>query len=211
MTERGVVTGVYGWLLAVVLAGLVTAPAVAGEPGPEEIVRDSTEQVIAGLREREGELDEAFVKGLVHDHVLPHVNFELITRFALGRHWNDATEAQRSELTEEIRKLLVRTYSQPLLEYSGEDVTYGAARVDQERGRASMRVDVKQRGGPAIPLTYQFRHREGDGWQIYDVVVEGVSLVTNYRDSFGSEIRRNGVEGLLERIRERNRRGETEL
>lgn len=201
-----------GMVLAT-LAILLPGTAVADTKSPEEIVRDTTERVLDELRSYEGNLenDPEFVHELVRKEVLPHFNFQLITRFSLGRYWNDASEEQRETFTEELTTLLVRTYSQPLLEYDGEDVRYRSQRVDEDRGRASMRVDVDQRDGPAIPLTYQFRKHDEHGWQVYDVVVEGVSLVTNYRDTFGSEIRRSGIEGLLERLKERNRRGETEL
>ena len=202
------------FLACLFAVAVVLSPAAAADDrSPEEIVRGTTEEVLEALRAYEGNLeeDEDFVFDLVREKVLPNFNFELITRFSLGRHWNDASEEQRDRLTEELTTLMVRTYSQPLLEYSGEDVQYQSERVDEDRGRASMRVEIAQRDGPAIPLTYQFRRHDEHGWQIYDVVVEGVSLVTNYRDGFGSEIRRNGIEGLLSRLEERNRRGETEL
>ena len=202
-------------LAATVLLTFLLAPAIASveERDPETIVKETTETVLQQLRDYDGDIaeDPDFVHDLVRREVLPRINMQLVTRFALGRYWNDATEQQREQIREEITTLMVRTYSQPLLEYRGEEVRYGAARVDEDRGRASMQVEVEQRGGPAVPLTYQFRRHDRDGWQVYDVVVEGVSLVTNYRDGFSSEIRRSGVEGLLERLRERNRRGETEL
>ena len=202
-------------LAAAVLLAFLLVPATPGaeERDPETIVKDTTETVLQALRDYDGDIaeDPDFVHDLVRREVLPSINMQLVTRFALGRYWNDATEEQREQIREEITTLMIRTYSQPLLEYRGEDVHYGAARVDEDRGRASMRVEVDQRDGPVIPLTYQFRRHDRDGWQVYDVVVEGVSLVTNYRDGFSSEIRRSGVEGLLERLRERNRRGETDL
>jgi len=202
-------------LVAALVLTFLLAPtaSTAEDRGPEAIIKDTTEAVLQELRDYEGDIadDPDFIHELVRREVLPNINMQLVTRFALGRHWNDATEEQRDEIREEITTLLIRTYSQPLKEYGGEDVKYGSARVDEDRGRASMRVEVEQRDGPAIPLTYQFRKHDRDGWQVYDVVVEGVSLVTNYRDGFSSEIRRSGVDGLLDRLRERNRRGETEL
>lgn len=200
---------------ALVLACLILLPLGAGAEnrGPEEIVRETTEQVLDELRRYEGNLedDPGFVHDLVRREVLPQINMELVTRLALGRYWNEASEAQREQLTDELTTLLLRTYSQPLLEYQDEEVRYRSANVDQERGRASMRVEVDQRDGPAIPMTYKFRKGDGNGWQVYDITVEGVSLVTSYRDSFSSEIRRSGVDGLLEKLKERNRAGETEL
>ncbi|SEO75070.1 MlaC/ttg2D family ABC transporter substrate-binding protein [Aquisalimonas asiatica] len=192
---------------------LLPATALAEDKRPEQIVRDTTETVLEKLRNYDGDLSENpdYVYDVVREDVLPYFNFQLITRFALGRHWNDATEEQREQFTEELTTLLVRTYSQPLLEYDGEEVRFRSERVDEDRGRASMQMEVQQRDGPAIPLTYQFRRHDQHGWQVYDVVVEGISLVTNYRDTFNSEIRRNGMDGLIQRLRERNRRGETDL
>ncbi|WP_290652697.1 phospholipid-binding protein MlaC [Aquisalimonas sp.] len=197
----------------VVFAFLLPGAAGAEQPNPGEIVKDTTERVLEELRTYENNLedDPDFIYDLVRKEVLPHFNFQLITRFSLGRHWNQASAEQRERFTEELKTLMLRTYSQPLLEYDGEDVRYHAERVDEDRGRGSVRVEVAQRDGPAIPLTYQFRKHDEHGWQVYDVVIEGVSLVTNYRDTFSSEIRRNGMEGLLERLHERNRRGETEF
>ncbi|MFV8835895.1 phospholipid-binding protein MlaC [Aquisalimonas sp.] len=202
-----------GILFLTALLLLLPVTALADHKSPEQIVRDTTGTVLEKLRSYDGDLSESpeYVYGVVREDVLPYFNFQLITRFALGRHWNDATEEQREQFTEELRTLLVRTYSQPLLEYNGEEVRFRSERVDEERGRASMQMEVHQRDGPAIPLTYQFRKHDEHGWQVYDVVVEGISLVTNYRDTFNSEIRRNGMDGLIERLRERNRRGETDL
>ena len=199
------------WVLA---AGLVLtgSPATAAEEqGPEEIIRGATERVLDALREHEGEPEPQELYDLVREEVVPHINMKLVTRFAMGQHWNAASSEQRRAIAEELTTLLIRTYSEPLLEYDDEEVVYGSARVDEERGRASMSMEVEQSDGPAIPVTYQFRKREDDPWQVFDVSVEGVSLVTSYRDNFNSEIRRNGVEGLLEKLRERNDQGETGL
>lgn len=209
-TLRG---GRIAWCALALMFLLLPGAVLADEKRPEQIVRDTTETVLEKLRNYDGDLadDPEYVYGVVREHVLPSFNFQLITRFALGRHWNDATEEQREQFTEELTTLMVRTYSQPLLEYGGEEVRFRSERVDEERGRASMQMAVQQRDGPPIPLTYQFRLHEEHGWQVYDVVVEGISLVTNYRDTFNSEIRRSGMDGLIERLRERNRRGETDL
>lgn len=198
---------------AVLLALLLPATALADDKRPEQIVRDTTGVVLEKLRNYDGDLADnpEYIYDVVREDVLPYFNFQLITRFALGRHWNDATEEQREQFTEELTTLMLRTYSQPLLEYDGEEVGFGSERVDEDRGRASMQMEIRQPDGPAIPLTYQFRWHDENGWQVYDVVVEGISLVTNYRDTFNSEIRRNGMDGLIQRLRERNRRGETDL
>ncbi|KAB7623830.1 phospholipid-binding protein MlaC [Alkalilimnicola sp. S0819] len=192
------------WLLLSLL--LAAAPAQAQETAPDALVRDTAERMLEVLRERRGELDERpqMVFDLVEEIVLPHFDFELMSRYVLARNWRGASDEQRSRFVEEFRHLLVRTYATSLAEYSGQRIEYLPLRGDPARGRVTVSTVIKQNGGgPDIPVDYNLRRTES-GWKVFDVIIEGLSLVQNYRGSFASAIRRQGLDGLIDDLAARN-------
>jgi phospholipid transport system substrate-binding protein len=185
----------------------VAATAQVAEP--EELVRDATDQVLEILRDNTERIksDPAYVYGVVGDVVLPHFDFEEMTRLALGRHWRDANASQQAALVEQFKTLLVRTYSKALQQYSDQTVQFLPTRGDPASGDVTVRTEIEQQGGFPIPVSYSL-YRVGDDWKVYDVVIDGVSLVTNYRSSFSQKIRQDGIKGLIDQLRARNRDGE---
>lgn len=198
--------GVAGLVLPLALA--LTTPLAAEETPPDELVRATTEDVLELLEENREQIEEnpARVFEAVQELVLPNFDFELMSRFVLARNWEQANADQRERFTGEFRNLLVRTYGSALSEYSGQEVEYPPMQSDTEEGRAKVPTEIIQPDGPAIPIGYSL-YRTEDGWKVYDVEVDGVSLVQNYRSSFASEVKRNGIDGLIERLEERNARG----
>ncbi|WP_440996869.1 MlaC/ttg2D family ABC transporter substrate-binding protein [Arhodomonas sp. SL1] len=185
----------------------VLAPAHAGEPqSPEELVRETTREVRAVLEAHREEIadDPSLVYEYVADLVLPKFDFELMSRFVLGRHWKDASEAQRERFVREFRGLLIRTYGTSLSEYSGEEVDFPPMKSDPERGRVTVPTEVIQPDGPEIPVNYSLFRNDAGQWRVFDVTIEGVSLIQNYRSSFGSEVRQKGLDALIERLAKRN-------
>lgn len=173
---------------------------------PDVLVRQTTQEVLSLLRD-EGEQikdDPQAIFQLIRKEVLPHFDFRLMSRLVLARHWRGASEAQRERFVEEFRQLLVRTYGSSLLKYSGQEVRYLPMQSSgSDDPRVTVKTEILQSNGPSIPLDYKL-HRTDSGWKVYDVTVDGASLVLNYRSQFSSEISREGLDGLIQRMAERN-------
>ena len=191
---------------AALALALSCAPAVAAIPvasDPQQLVVDTTAQVMRRL-EAERETLRANPEGifaLVDDIVLPHFDFVSISRWVLGKHWRTASREQKKRFVKAFRTLLVRTYAVALLEYANLEFTYLPLRDDPAGGEVTVRTLVKQSGSAAVVIHYDL-HRRSEAWKVYDVTVEGVSLVSNFRTSFAAEIRETGLEQLIVRVEE---------
>ncbi len=193
-------------MLAVLLAA---APALADKPEQAlSLVQSTAAEMQTVLRANQVALRQNpnQLYDLISEIVLPHFDFPTIARWILGRHWSEATPEQRQRFTEEFRTLLVRTYGNALLEYAEENLTYAPLQAEEDAERVTVRSQLQPASGPAIPINYNL-HRRNEVWQIYDVNVDGVSLVANYRSSIGSQIGREGLEAVIDQLSERNRRG----
>ncbi|BAZ95323.1 toluene tolerance protein [Thiohalobacter sp. COW1] len=178
---------------------LLLASAKAGE-SPMKVVRETSEQVFAELRQN-GELSPEQLNGLIERVILPHVDFEAFSRLTLARYWREASEAQRRDFTREFRSLLVRTYATSLSEYSGEEVEYLRERMEDD-DRALVNTRIVRPDGPPIPVDYRLR-LNGEKWQVYDIMIDGISLIINYRSSFQQTIRQQGLDALIRQLAER--------
>jgi len=171
------------------------------------VVKDTTDRMLQVLQKRRAEIDARpqIIYGLVDEIVVPNFDFERITQYAMGRFWRQADAGQRQVLVEEFRRLLVRTYAKALLNYSGQAIRILPLRPSRE-GRILVQTEINQPGGPTVPIDYQMYLKES-AWKVYDVVIDGVSLVANYRGSFAEEIRRGGIAGLIQALKTRNQAG----
>jgi len=194
--------------LAVILFLGLAAPAWAVS-GPEELVRETSEQVLSRLRADRDELQKSPAKiyGLIEEFVLPHFDFPRMSRLVLGKHWRGASEEQRTRFTEEFRNLLVRTYGTALLQYTDQKIRYLPLRAEANATDVSVDTEIVQPQGPPIAVQYSLALTDGS-WKVYDVVIEGVSLVINYRGSFGDLARDKGLDALIESLAKKNRKGE---
>ncbi|MFA6311599.1 MAG: ABC transporter substrate-binding protein [Sterolibacterium sp.] len=200
-------------LAYLLLAGLtLLLPAVAGaqkspsDVAPDQLVKNVTSEVLEIIR-----TDKDIQSGnskrvidLVEAKVLSHFNFAHMTRLAMARDWRVATPAQQKTLTDEFRTLLVRTYSKALTEYKSQTIEYKPFSMKPGESEVKVRTQVIQSGAKPIPLDY-FLEQQPQGWKVFDIEVGGISLVTNYRESFASEVRKNGVDGLIKSLQTKNR------
>ncbi|MFN2308510.1 MAG: phospholipid-binding protein MlaC [Gammaproteobacteria bacterium] len=197
-------------LIAPLILGLVAqvAVAVAEAPGPEAVVRQTSERMLAVLRERHAAIqaEPARLYGFVDDIVLPHFDFERMARWVLGKNWRKTTPEQQQRFVVEFRNLLVRTYGTALLEYNDQEVYFLPMRMSTDADDVTVRTELRRPAGGGIPINYSM-YRRADGWKVYDVTIEGISLVSNYRATFAGEIRSAGIEGLIARLAERNIQG----
>ena len=192
-------------LLLLLLSG---GPVWASAQPPQQVVQDTSAQMIEALRKNREILrqDPRRLHGLVNQIILPNFDFELISRWVLGRAWQQATPEQRRHFAEEFQTLLVRTYSNALLEYVDEDIQVLPPRGAVSGNEATVRTEVRPRTGQPIQINYSMYLRDGN-WKIIDVTVEGVSLVTNYRSTFASQIRTSGLDAVIADLRQRNAQG----
>lgn len=189
------------WLLLVPLA-----PAAAvEEQDPQEMVRETATLMLGKLRDHRSELeaDPNLIYGMVRDIVLPRFDFDLISRYVLGRHWRQATDTQRQAFIESFRGLLVRTYAHALLNYSDKDVRYLDVRPDADGRRVMVPTQVAAAGAPPIPIDYKLYKDPLGVWKVYDVVIDGISLVSTYRNNFAGEVARLGMDGLISALQQR--------
>ena len=180
-------------------------PAMATELGPEDLIRSTSARVLKEIKSNSElfQQDPAKLYALVGEVVLPHFDFEGMIDLALGRYRNEVSAEQRPLIVKEFRVLLVRTYSRALLDYNNQDIVYLPMEVSNETGNVTVKSEIEQAGGFPIPLNY--RLRQGDqGWKVFDISVDDVSLVSNYSSSFARQIRKHGIDGLIKTLHDRN-------
>ena len=195
-------------LLATALAAFVPLLASAQET-PDALVKRTTDEVLAIIK-ADKDLqagNNAKVVELAEQKVLPHFDYERMTRLAVGRNWAQASDAQKQALIKEFRTLLVRTYSTSLSQYRNQTIEVKPTRMTPQDKEAMVRTAVIQQGGPPIPIDYAME-KMGDSWKVYDVVIDGASLVTTYRGTFNDQVQKGGLDGLVKTLQERNRTGE---
>ena len=204
--------------LLVLGAGSPALVVAGGQPDPEdakELVRDTTNHLLEVLREQaaEDDIDVDVLRAKVDELVKPHLDFPTMTRLAVGRHWRDASDEQKIALVDEFRELIVRTYSSALEQvedYDGQRIEFLPLRDSDREDRVEVRSRVIQPDGPEIPVNYGLRYTNGE-WKLYNVTVDGISLVTTYRSGFSTVVNREGIDGLIEDLRQKNERGEAEV
>ncbi len=178
---------------------------LAAATGPEQLIRDTSSKVLAELKVNLASYrqDPAQMYQLIDEVVLPHFDFGAMTDLALGKFKDEVSADQKPAIVSEFRQLLVRTYSTALLEYTDQELIYLPMEGSEDDGQVVVRTEIEQAGGFPIPINY--RMRLGDnGWKVFDISVDEVSLVTNYRSSFARAIKKNGVDGLIQTLQERN-------
>ncbi|WP_407279730.1 ABC transporter substrate-binding protein [Aromatoleum evansii] len=183
-------------------------PVFAGDApkAPDALVREVSDDVLTIVRQ-----DKAIQSGdtrrvidLVEEKVLPHFNFRRMTMLAVGKDWRQASPEQQGKLVEAFRTLLVRTYSNALTQYRDQTIGYKPAKFGEADTSVRVQTEVRQAGAQPINIDYTLE-KTAEGWKVFDVVVAGVSLVTNYRGTFAQEIRSGGVDGLIKSLEQKNR------
>ena len=176
---------------------------------PDALVKKTTDEIVAQIRK-----DKSLVSNsrklleMVDNVVLPHFNFTRMTTLAVGRPWQNATPAQREQLVQQFRALLVRTYSTALEQYSNQTIDVKPVALKAADAESTVRMLIHQPGGQPIPMDYRME-KTPNGWKVFDVSVEGVSIVTTYRSTFNAEVTKGGIDGLIKTLAEQNRKIES--
>jgi len=191
---------------ALLFALLLPLSVQAQEQSPEALVRQVTDDVLATVKGDKGLQtgDKQKALALAEQKVLPHVDFGEMTRLASGRTWNAATPEQRERMVEAFRSMLLRTYVNAIDVYRGQTMKIVSAKVPADATEVTVRNRYLSPGREATPVDYAMR-KTAQGWKIYDIVVDGVSLVLTYRSQFNDAARSGGVEGLIKQLQDMTR------
>ena len=195
------------WLLGGLLLCLTLGISVAAQAieEPQQLVQTTSDQVLARLKKEHDKLQKNpdQIYPLVEDLVLPHFDFTKMSQWVLGVNWRSASDDQKARFTEQFRTLLVRTYAKALLEYTDQKINYLPFHAEGDAKSVVVRTEIVQPGGQNIPVYYSM-YRKGDEWKVYDISIDGASLVTTYRTSFAEDIRQSGLDKLIVRLVEMN-------
>jgi phospholipid transport system substrate-binding protein len=190
-----------------IAAFLMTAAHANAEAiPPDTLVKQTATEVIDTIKKdkdiQNGDMKK--IVALTEEKILPHFDFERMSRIVLGRNWVKASKEQQAQFLTEFRTLLVRTYSSALAKYRNQTIDYKPLRAASGDTDVTVKTEILQPGGPAVPVDYTLE-KKNDEWKVYDVVIEGVSLVTNYRGQFANEIKSGGMDGLIQRLADKNK------
>jgi phospholipid transport system substrate-binding protein len=190
---------------------MLAATALAFQTGafaqeaPDALIKNATNEIIELIK-----TDKAIQAGdikhtqeVIETRVLRYFDFNKMTASAVGREWRNATPEQKTQLAKEFQTLLVRSYSNALTQYKNQTVDVKPFKAAPSETDVTVKTEVKQPGAKPVALDYDLT-KTADGWKVYDIYVAGVSLVANYRDSFGQEIKASGIDGLIKSLHEKN-------
>jgi phospholipid transport system substrate-binding protein len=194
-------------LLWVTLLSLFMAAGQASEPKEgRQLVETVSNQILEAIVENRAlyKASRQSLYNLVSDVVLPHFDFEKMSKFVMARYWRKMSPEQRSRFEQEFRGLMVRIYSTALLEYSDEKIKYLPLRVNKGRDRIIVRTKIAPPGGgTALGMDYHL-YLNVDSWKIFDVRVNGVSLLKSYKDRFGRQAKEDGIDAVINNLTARN-------
>ncbi|HKA44646.1 MAG TPA: ABC transporter substrate-binding protein [Burkholderiales bacterium] len=194
-------------VLLLALSASAIQPGNAAEITPPDVlaraVTDDVLKIIRSDKELQAGNQKKVVE-LIETKVAPHFEFTSMTRLAMGRNWSQASPEQRKALAQEFRTLLVRTYTTAFTQYQDQTIEYRPLKIAPDETDVVVKSLIKQTSGPPVSVDYRME-RTDKGWKVYDVKIEGISLVENYRGTFTSEVQRNGIDGLIKSLAEKNK------
>ena len=194
-----ILPGVLFWCLL-----LISRPGMAAQ-GPVEVLQSMT-SILEEIVNQDPDIiyDERRLRVVARDVVLPHVDMRVMSRWVLGKSWRKATPEQRDAFVDEFQELLLGSYLRQVKTYEGEVARFLPLRAEPKKGRAVVNAEIDQPNGPVVHVIFRM-HQVKAEWLIYDVSVEGISLVATHRSSFNSEIRNSGIDALIARLQKLNK------
>ena len=191
---------------------LIGAPIAARTEilAPDELIRSTVLDVLELTRQdkRAHEAGQKKLLAFIDARVLPHFDFERMTKLAVGRAWRTATPEQKTVLIAEFRTLLVRTYTKAFTLYKDVDVETKPLKVPADATEVTVKTVILRPGAPPIPVNYEME-KTATGWKAFDLSVEGVSLVATHRGSFAEKVQQSGIDGLIKSLLELNKGANT--
>jgi len=192
---------ILGFFVGLVCAGGVQAEVLA----PDALIRNTVQEVIAVIKTdkdiQAGDQEKTLV--LVEEKVLPHFDFERMTQLAVGKYWRTALPEQKQAMEREFRNMLVRTYTKVFSVYRDQVIEVKPLKISGDVTEATVQTTISKPGSAVIPVNYEMK-KKTDGWKAFDIYIEGVSMVMSYRGTFASEIQKNGIDGLIKTLSDKN-------
>ncbi len=172
----------------------------------QALVTDTTVALITAFKREQAFIrkDPTHAYSLVDEILSPHIDYERVTRLILGKYWRQASPEQRQRFMDEFRALQIRTYATALLDHADINIRYLPTRQPEHADRTIVRTQIPRRNGTLVSVDYRLHHVD-NSWKVYDVLVEGVSLLTSYRATIGAQITRIGIDGVIEQLGAKNR------
>ena len=201
---RSLVLSLVALVIAVGSGGTARAEAVPG-PAPQQLIEQVSQQMLRDIDANRAALraDPAKLRALVDKNLLPNFDTEYAARLVLGKHWRTATPEQRSRFVEAFIRSMMRQYGTALLDFTADRLTILPFKGDPAATTATVRTEVKRDNGTPVPVNYSMRGTP-QGWKAWDVTIEGVSYVKNFRTDFGSEIDAKGLDAVIQRLETEN-------
>lgn len=174
---------------------------------PDELVRKTADDVIATIKSDKDIQagNKSKIYKLAEEKILPNFDFEKISRLVIGKHWRSASSEHKSQFKEEFKNLLLRTYAVALGKYQDQKIEYLPMRMKPDDEIVTVKTEIIQSGAQPVKVDYVLTKGGPDGWLVIDIIIEGVSLVTNYRSQFASEIKSSGMDGLIKALSDKNK------
>jgi phospholipid transport system substrate-binding protein len=182
------------------------ANGAMAEVAPDVLVKSTADEVLAIVKKDKDiqNGDQKKIFALAEEKILPNFDFDRVCRMVLGKNWNSATKEQQEAFQREFRSLMLRTYATALSKYRNQTIEFKPLRAQPNDTEVTVKTQILQPGGQPVGVDYSLEKR-AEGWKVYDIVIEGVSLVTNYRGQFSNEIRQSGMDGLIQKLVEKNK------
>lgn len=194
-------------LLLKVVVGLFCMVAVARAEvvAPDALIKNTAQDVLAIVKQDKDIQagDQKKVLALVEEKVLPHFDFERMTRLAVGKSWRTATPEQKKSLVTEFRNMLVRTYTKAFTVYRDQTIEVKPLKMAADATEVTVKTAIIKPGAQPIPVEYEMG-KTADGWKAFDLSIEGVSMVTSYRGTFATQIQQGGIDGLIKTLADKN-------
>lgn len=189
-----------------IATGLMLNIAIASaEVTPDALVKQTAEEVLTIVKTdkdiQAGNQQKIFA--IAEEKILPNFDFERVCRMVLGKNWKSASADQQVAFKKEFRSLLLRTYASALGKYRDQVIEYKPLRMEPGATNVTVKTQILQSGGQPIAVDYSLV-KANESWKVYDIVIENVSLVTNYRSQFSNEIRQNGLDSLIKKLADKN-------
>jgi len=197
------------WLLITLL---LSSSAAWSAATPQEVVKATADSVIDHIESNRHilETNPEKIFEMVNELVIPRFDFISMSKWVLGKHWKTASESQRNEFVTQFKSLLIRTYARALLEYSGQKIKYFPVKQNPNSNLAVVKTELTSKSSAQLPILYRM-HQKNQEWKVVDVAVDGVSLVTTYRGSFSTQIKKDGFDSLLDQLTKKNIRLENNI
>ena len=195
-------------LVPAILAGAAHAADSAPGPSPQELIETTAKELLAALDANRAlaKQDPDRVRQLVDEILLPHFDTDYSARLVLGKHWRNATPEQQQRFIDAFYKSLLRNYGSALAEFTGDRLKVLPFRGDLSSGQAIVRTEVKRSNGQRVPVNYTLRATP-EGWKAWDVTIEGISYVRNFRNDVGTEVDQTGLDAVIARLEKENQGG----